>query len=301
MEMNYEASITIFLWSEINNRAASCLLTLADPNDLASVRRLLLNSQKVLSERYVLVDFPKVLLPGFSWCLERLKSVMQQGCDMPFSELIAPIEHNMQKVNSSLQHNLALERIYNLDLIRKKTDSPQGDRLTLDTNTCFQAGRVLPSILLTIERETTLDQGQAEALCDTLCRRLAFTQGPPGTGKTFLGVALVKTLLASREEGNSRPILVVCMTNHALDNFLDDLRSAGLTQFARLGRGSREQWTKFHSIFALSRHMQQSVADKKKFAYAKAQLEGTISFDIFLRLSVGFANHFQGSGLKAQA
>ena len=207
---------------------------------------------------------------------------MQQGCDMPFAELIAPMEHDMQKVDSSPQHNLTLERIYNLDLIRKKTDSPQGDRLTLDTSTCFQAGRVLPSILHTIERETTLDQGQAEALCYTLCRRLAFTQGPPGTGKTFLGVALVKTLLASREEGNSRPILVVCMTNHALDNFLDDLRSAGLTQFARLGRGSREQWTKFHSIFALSRQIQQSVADKKKFAYAKAQLEGTFSFGIFL-------------------
>ena len=84
-----------------------------------------------------------------------------------------------------------------------------------------------------------------------------------------------ETLLASREEANSRPILVVCMTNHALDNFLDDLRSAGLTRFARLGRGSREQWTKFHSIFALSRNVQQSVADKKKLGFAKTQLEGT--------------------------
>ena len=249
----------------------------------------------------MLVDFPKVLLPGFSWCLERLKSVMQQGCDMPFPELIAPMEHEMQNLDRSPQYSLASEKIYNLDPIRKKTDSSQGDRLRLDTGTCFQEGRVLPSILDTIERETTLDQGQAQALCDTLCRRLAFTQGPPGTGKTFLGVALVKTLLASREETDSRPILVVCMTNHALDNFLGDLRSAGLAQFARLGSGSREQWTKFHSISALSRHIQQSVADKKKFAYAKTQLEGTFSLDISPQWSVGFANHFQGSGSRAQA
>ncbi|KAL8792460.1 MAG: hypothetical protein Q9195_004916 [Heterodermia aff. obscurata] len=260
--------------SKINSRAASCLLTLADPNDLASARRLLLNSRKVLCERYVLVDFPKVLLPGFSWCLERLKSITQQGCDMPFPELIAPMEHEMQEIDCSPQYGFTSERIFNLDPIRKKTGSPQGERLTLDTSTCFQEGQVLPSILQTIERETTLDQGQAQALCDTLCRRLAFTQGPPGTGKTFLGVALVKTLLASREETDSRPILVVCMTNHALDNFLDDLRSAGLTRFARLGRGSREQWTRLHSILALSRHVQQSAANKKKFSLAKTQLEG---------------------------
>ena len=200
---------------------------------------------------------------------------------MPFPELIAPIEHEMQELESSPQCGLTSERIYNLEPLRKMTDRPQGDRLTLDTRTCFQNGRVLPSILHTIERETTLDQGQAQALCDTLCRRLAFTQGPPGTGKTFLGVALVKTLLASREEADSGPILVVCMTNHALDNFLDDLRSAGLTRFARLGRGSREQWTRSHSIFALSRHEQQSVAEKKKLAHAKAQLEGTFSMISF--------------------
>ena len=197
---------------------------------------------------------------------------------MPFPELIAPMEHETQNFNSSPQFSLISERIYDLDPIRKKTESTQGDRLILDTSTCFQEGRVLPSILNAIERETTLDQGQAQALCDTLCRRLAFTQGPPGTGKTFLGVALVKTLLASRAEADSRPILVVCMTNHALDNFLDDLRSAGLTKFARLGRGSREQWTKSHSILALSRHIQQSQSEKKKFAHAKTQLEGIFLF-----------------------
>ena len=31
---------------------------------------------------------------------------------------------------------------------------------------------------------TTLDNGQATALYENLCRGLAFTQGPPGTGKT---------------------------------------------------------------------------------------------------------------------
>ena len=225
---------------------------------------------------------------------------MQQGCDMPFPELIAPMEHELQEIDRSRLCSLTLDRVYNLDPIRKKADRPQGDRLTLDTTACFQEGRVLPSILQAIERETTLDQGQAQALCDTLCRRLAFTQGPPGTGKTFLGVALVKTLLASRAEADSRPILVVCTTNHALDNFLDDLRSAGLTRFARLGRGSREQWTRSHSIFALSRHIQQSVADKKKFGLARAQVEGEFSPAIFHQQNVGVADHYQGSGSKAR-
>ena len=142
-------------------------------------------------------------------------------------------------------------------------------------------------MLATIERETTLDEGQAQALCENLCRGLAFTQGPPGTGKTFLGVALVKALLASRQETDSRPILVVCMTNHALDSFLGGLRSAGLTRFARFGRGSKELWTAAHSISALSRRTKQSVPLRKKYGLAKNQTEGLYLSSVLVHILFG--------------
>ena len=61
-----------------------------------------------------------------------------------------------------------------------------------------------------------------------LSNELAIIQGPPGTGKTYIGLQIVKVLLhnksawASIGETNC-PILVVCHTNHALDQFLEGI------------------------------------------------------------------------------
>lgn len=61
----------------------------------------------------------------------------------------------------------------------------------------------------------------------------AFT--PPGTGKTFLGVLLAQAILSSTSE----KILCVCYTNHALDSFLEDMLSKGITNIVRIGGGSK--------------------------------------------------------------
>ena len=46
--------------------------------------------------------------------------------------------------------------------------------------------------------------------------------GPPGCGKTFLGVRLAELFYHNRAriDGCKRPILMICYTNHALDQFL---------------------------------------------------------------------------------
>ena len=90
-----------------------------------------------------------------------------------------------------------------------------------------------------------------------MSRELALIQGPPGTGKTYVGIQLVKALLASTQ-GNLTcpdptspqpspateaalsgpcigPVLIVCFTNHALDQFLEGLLAAGLTDLVRVG------------------------------------------------------------------
>ena len=101
-----------------------------------------------------------------------------------------------------------------------------------------------------------------------LSRELALIQGPPGTGKTFVGIQLVKALLANTH-GNIKtsdlgahgididdddddramgrvaheslagpcvgPVLIVCFTNHALDQFLEGLLEAGLEGLVRVG------------------------------------------------------------------
>uniref|UniRef100_A0AAF5PM72 Uncharacterized protein n=1 Tax=Wuchereria bancrofti TaxID=6293 RepID=A0AAF5PM72_WUCBA len=69
-----------------------------------------------------------------------------------------------------------------------------------------------------------LDDAQRNALCYALTHELALIQGPPGTGKTFLGRLIVRILLENITMWNPErinPIIVVCFTNHALDQFLD--------------------------------------------------------------------------------
>lgn len=62
------------------------------------------------------------------------------------------------------------------------------------------------------------DDHQMKALHYALTNKIALIQGPPGTGKTYIGTNLTKILLKNYTSNN--PLLVVCYTNHALDQFL---------------------------------------------------------------------------------
>ncbi|KAG8446598.1 hypothetical protein GDO86_014154 [Hymenochirus boettgeri] len=78
------------------------------------------------------------------------------------------------------------------------------------------------------------DESQMQAVQLALTKELAIIQGPPGTGKTYVGLKIARALLANTDawqfNGHSYPVLVVCYTNHALDQFLE-----GIQQF--LGKG----------------------------------------------------------------
>ncbi|XP_054723532.1 NFX1-type zinc finger-containing protein 1-like [Uloborus diversus] len=66
--------------------------------------------------------------------------------------------------------------------------------------------------------ELKLDEQQFEAFRVALTNKVAVIQGPPGTGKTYIGVKIVKALLDCVP---FKPIVICCMTNHALDQFLE--------------------------------------------------------------------------------
>ncbi|CAF4022002.1 unnamed protein product [Adineta steineri] len=78
--------------------------------------------------------------------------------------------------------------------------------------------------------EVHLNSKQHEALISALTRKVALIQGPPGTGKTYLGVRIVEMLLYNRSvwcpsSEQSTPILLICQTNHALDQFLELIKN----------------------------------------------------------------------------
>ncbi|KAM3565705.1 hypothetical protein MY1884_000014 [Beauveria asiatica] len=84
--------------------------------------------------------------------------------------------------------------------------------------------------------EFSLDEAQADALASIMERSLAIIQGPPGTGKSYVGAIAAKLLL---QVPRAR-ILVLSYTNHALDQFLEDLLKIGIEQdqMTRLGSKS---------------------------------------------------------------
>ncbi|KAG4441429.1 hypothetical protein IFR05_003116 [Cadophora sp. M221] len=84
-----------------------------------------------------------------------------------------------------------------------------------------------------------LDESQMRSLCACFSQSVSMVQGPPGTGKSFLGALVAKVLHDSTKE----VILVVCFTNHALDQFLEDLMKIGIpaANMVRLGGKSTDR------------------------------------------------------------
>uniref|UniRef100_A0AC34F2L1 NF-X1-type domain-containing protein n=1 Tax=Panagrolaimus sp. ES5 TaxID=591445 RepID=A0AC34F2L1_9BILA len=75
-----------------------------------------------------------------------------------------------------------------------------------------------------------MNESQFEAFKHALTSDLAVIQGPPGTGKSYIGSEIAKVLLNENnwktinpDKYDQRPLLVVCYTNHALDQFLTQI------------------------------------------------------------------------------
>ncbi|XP_019395339.1 PREDICTED: NFX1-type zinc finger-containing protein 1, partial [Crocodylus porosus] len=95
-----------------------------------------------------------------------------------------------------------------------------------------------------------LDESQMQALQLALTKELAIIQGPPGTGKTYVGLKIVQAFLTNEQVWQSitqkSPILVVCYTNHALDQFLEGIYKSQKSGIVRVGgRSSSEVLKQF--------------------------------------------------------
>ena len=90
-----------------------------------------------------------------------------------------------------------------------------------------------------------LNNSQLDALRTAITTEFSVIQGPPGTGKTYVGAKIVRCLLENRatwERQRSSPMLMVCYTNHALDQFLEKvLEFLPKEEIIRVGGRSRSQ------------------------------------------------------------
>ncbi|NXL73742.1 ZNFX1 protein, partial [Leptocoma aspasia] len=103
-----------------------------------------------------------------------------------------------------------------------------------------------------------LDESQMQALNLALTKELAIIQGPPGTGKTYVGLKIVQALLTNDHVWQStplkRPILIVCYTNHALDQFLEGILSFQRGGIVRIGGRSSSAALHTFTLKELRKH-----------------------------------------------
>ena len=165
---------------------------------------------------------------------------------LPFSKYIVECETDID-----LPAYVKDKEEYKLDLTH----------LTGDEESDYSAVNILEKPVWLDVPMPTLDDSQKEALYSALTRELAIIQGPPGTGKTYIGLKIVETLLRNRNRWDSgtafalkSPIVVVCYTNHALDQFLEGIiRLKGHsidqnTQIRRVGGRSKSDLVNEYNI-----------------------------------------------------
>nr|XP_054769252.1 NFX1-type zinc finger-containing protein 1-like [Lytechinus pictus] len=139
-----------------------------------------------------------------------------------------------------------------------------------------------------------LDHSQYEAAKAALTNELSIIQGPPGTGKTYLGLKIVETLLRNREiwsnDKGIGQILLVCYTNHALDQFLEGILKFHQTGIVRVGSRSKSELLRAFNLNCLVgrrgrngegyvqrrvRHVKKEVdAAKRRVERTQARIEG---------------------------
>ncbi|CAL1285235.1 unnamed protein product [Larinioides sclopetarius] len=108
---------------------------------------------------------------------------------------------------------------------------------------------VLNDSLWPTSSDFNLDPSQYAALKAAITKEFAIIQGPPGTGKTYIGLRIAQLLLHNvdkwQSKVNTSPILVICYTNHALDQFLEGILTFTKNIVRIGGRGTNESISNF--------------------------------------------------------
>ncbi|KAL2168166.1 hypothetical protein VTG60DRAFT_334 [Thermothelomyces hinnuleus] len=195
----------------------------------------MLNRMYVDGEEGLLVELPGLIPDTFVPILENLQR-MKDG-DLAFRRWILPSTDDGDGQPSARVPPPAYARKPGFRF-RLRTITRDGQP-TLSINPAECTGDIATTE--TLEAATGLDPGQSVSLIAALTREYALIQGPPGTGKSYVGVQLVRVLLDHKHEANLGPILVICYTNHALDQFLKHLLDVGIHKIIRIGGQSRAE------------------------------------------------------------
>ncbi|KAE8414807.1 P-loop containing nucleoside triphosphate hydrolase protein [Aspergillus pseudocaelatus] len=230
-----------------------------------------LSSRSAAERKKFLDDNPNYLKHNAFGCLLRDKEIIAfTTLDRNVNQLCLDVPVIVLKVlgEQAMKKALASFKLYNdiqflvvdaavfayepiLKCLQDKTDLPlsrellgyQGDGLT------EKSGLVPDDIIENIQNEgngnlqyvigtktpVNLDRTQLQSFVSGLTQTVSLIQGPPGTGKSFIGALLAKIF----HDHSKEVILVMCYTNHALDQFLEDLLDIGIDSSSIVRLGSK--------------------------------------------------------------
>ncbi|RAL15897.1 P-loop containing nucleoside triphosphate hydrolase protein [Aspergillus homomorphus CBS 101889] len=156
-------------------------------------------------------DVEFLVVDTATFAYEPILKCLQERVEFPFTEELFLYERGQPLKDSALAPQSVISEL-------RKNDRPRL-QATLKTT-----------------KQVTLDPFQRDSLLAGLTQRVSLIQGPPGTGKSFIGALLAKVL----HDFTDDKILVMCYTNHALDQFLEDLLDIGIeaSDIVRLGSKS---------------------------------------------------------------
>ena len=188
-----------------------------------------------LKEGKVMVQFEKDILEAMTYCGNKTEFEIIES--KVYYEATSPILRSIQTANTETMPftkqiihgdcGTVLPPVY---LCANEEESPIYYNLTC----LYGSKRRLKTLRVNVlEKESweaasdsELDSSQLSAIQTALTQEIAVIQGPPGTGKTYIGLKIVEALLQNRniwDPSRSSPILVMCYTNHALDQFLEGI------------------------------------------------------------------------------
>ena len=123
-----------------------------------------------------------------------------------------------------------------------------------------------------LEKIFKMDKSQLNAFINGISQPVSLIQGPPGTGKSYVGAQIVNFLL--NQSGTSfLPILCICYTNHALDQFLIDLMDTGVRKKDIVRIGSRSRSPIIDDSFSLMTKAKNIKIGGKEYYIARSSLE----------------------------
>lgn len=156
------------------------------------------------------IMFTVVGTPVFAYepVLKRLKDMME-----------FPIEDKLLNPSEAVNDFMPAKSIR--QVTEKFTRGPEPVEITVQNQLCHKVFR--------------LDSSQQQSLASALESEVSVIQGPPGTGKSFIGALAAHYIL----QDTCLRILVITYTNHALDQFLEDLLRLGIDENLMVRLGSK--------------------------------------------------------------